>query len=389
MQKRKNLDRVLSEVAERYTVEPADSVKEEVMIDFLKSAYAGRPAADNYRDKAQAIRRQQWLKLKNPNLNNEQSISWVARDRKSGALVGHFGIMPISLKYKESSYPAAWGIDLIVPRKFRKSGIASFLASSVLKNTKDKLGLFLLAGANDYVVSKVFKKVGFMHLGHIPLYVRVNRLGNILQKKMPLAILARFLSIIGEGALRLFYIPSYIRAFKYKKSGIVLTKIEKFDKSFDKLWEKASPGFPLATKRDSTTLNWRFVDQPCRKYRIFKAGDGLGGETKGYIVLRTGKSRGLNAGIISDLFARADDIRTIAALTNFAVKYFEKKSDIDLIRCDILHKGFSRVLKRLGFINIRSGSHFLAANASRGMDARFVADRANWFITYADSDLDL
>jgi len=386
-QKRAIIDKVLSEAAEHYRVETADSVKKEDLLVFFKLAYSEQFNAEDYHNQEGVARRWEWRNLKNPDISSRQFPSWVCRDSKTNAIVGHFGTMPVSLKYKGASYPAAWGIDLIATPRYRKSGIASFLVSSVLKNTKNNLSLFLLAGLNDYVVEKVFKKVGFIHLGHIPAYIRINKLDNILQSKIRIGILARLMGIFGDILLNLLYVPSYLRGLKYRNRETTIAEVESFDTSFDRLWEKTSGSFPVVIKRDSKHLNWRFVTQPYWKYKIFKAE--RNGELKGYIVLREGKSRGLRVGVVSDIFCVPDDIRTIDSLIIFVIKTFKKKRDIDLIRCDMLHRNFERILRKFGFIRMRSSSHFMVTNIHRDMDPNFVANRDNWFVNYADCDLDL
>ena len=97
----------------------------------------------------------------------------------------------------------------------------------------------------------------------------------------------------------------------------------------------------------------------------------------------------MRTGIITDLFADANDEKTISVLISFAVKYFKNRSDIDLIRCDMLNKTFEKALKMSGFMKIRSSSHFMVNNISEQLDREFMLDRDNWFVNYADCDLDL
>jgi len=113
------------------------------------------------------------------------------------------------------------------------------------------------------------------------------------------------------------------------------------------------------------------------------------GEIKGYTVLREGKSRGLQVGIISDVFANPDDEDTIGALFAFAIKYFKRNTQIDLIRCDILNGKFEYCLKKMGFIRMFSKSHFMVTNIKDSLDQKFIYDKNNWFVNYADCDLDL
>ena len=389
MQKEQKIRKVITRVEKRYKVETADSVEKKELVNFFKEAYSDQFNAADYQNGEEILKRWEWANLNNPNIYAKQFPAWVCKDNKTNRIVGHFGIIPVLLKFKNSCHPAAWGRELIVLPKFRKLGIGPFLVDTVLRNIKDKVVLFLIAGLSNHSYA-IFKKFSFVDLRYIPLYVRINKPDKILQSKIRNRILARLLGIFAGVALKILYLFSYIRMSKYNTSeNILITEIANFDDSFDKLWEKASICFPIIIKRNSVNLNWRFVHQPYWKYRIFKAESKEDREIKGYVVLREGKSRGLRVGIVSDLFAPADDIHTIASLINFTIKYFGKKRDLDLIRCDILNRRFEQILKNFGFISIRSNSHFMLTNIHQDLEFDFVTSPDQWFINYADCDLDL
>ena len=382
------IDKVLSRVARHYTIESADLTKMEELVSFFRSAYSDQFNAADYKNTEEITKRWEWANRKNPNIDGGQFPAWLCKDNKNNDILGHFAVIPTSLKFRDQHYPAVWGRDLVILPKFRKLGIGPLLVDNVLKNTKDKSVAFLIAGLNDDVYG-IYKKFGFTDLGFIPLYVRGNSVSAILRHKMHDNILTRILGILLGGLLKVLYAIYCIPFFKYSSNkNIVIKEIKEFDSSFDKLWEKTSPYFPIIIKRDSKTLNWRFVRQPYWKYRIFKAETRNSGELKGYVILREGKSKGLSVGVISDMFCQPDDIYTIGTLVDFTVKYFKKKDDISLIRCNILHKSFVSILKKSGFISIPSNSRFMFTNVRRDLDSDFAANPENWFINYADSDLD-
>ncbi|MBU0605757.1 MAG: GNAT family N-acetyltransferase [Candidatus Omnitrophica bacterium] len=381
----------LGRVAEYYTIYSGSSAEGVELIEFFRAAYAGEFNAAGYRDDKKIIDKWEWANLNNPNRNGFRSMAWICRENNSRRIVGHFGIMPVSLKYKGSYYPAVWGRDLIVLPQFRKLGIGPFLTSFVLKEARDEAAIFMIAGLNDNdQVYRMYNKFGFADMGHIPLYVRVNRLKPVIRSKINHKILTPLLSGVGNLAIKLYY--GCIRAFGYSRSdngGICIDEIASFDGSFDRLWEEASAPFDIIVRRDSAALNWRFVRQPYWDYKIFKASRKDRREPAGYIVLREGKSRGLRTGIISDIFASADDQEILRSMVRFAVSYFAKNDYIAIIRCDVLSKAIGSALVNSGFISIPSGTRFMFTNIRDGLYPAPFKDRNNWFIDYADSDLDL
>jgi len=380
------MEKILARLEKGYRVETARGVNAQELFDFFKTAYSDQFNAADYLDEDKVLRRWKWANLENPHIDKDIFPAWICRDKKNGRIVGHFAVTPISLKFQNTSYPAVWGRDLVILPKYRKLGIGPLLIDSTLKNAGSALAIFLIAGLNDDVYT-IYKKLKFTDLEYIPLYVRFQSIENIVKLKIRKPFPALILGAVGNACLKIFYILAYMRTFSYARNReICISEIKSFDNSFDGLWDKASHSFPIIVMRDQKSLNWRFVNQPYRSYSMFKAEKD--GELKGYIVLREGKIRGLNTGVISDLFAEPNDKATIGTLLNFAVRYFSKKADIDLLRCNILHGSFAEMLKRFGFINLPSSSHFMFINVKEGLDKNFAAKAKNWLITYADSDLD-
>ncbi|NQT22811.1 MAG: GNAT family N-acetyltransferase [Candidatus Omnitrophica bacterium] len=388
MQSENKISKIPSGINKHYIVEMPTSTEKKILIDFFKQAYSDQFNAPYHQNEEEIVKRWDWYNVKNPNVRNKQSTSWICKVRKTGKIVGHCGIIPALLKHKDTCSSIAWGRDFIVLPEFRKLGIGPFLLDSVLKKIKNEISLFLIAGGNEEVF-KIYKKLGFVDLGYIPLYVRMVRIDNILKNKLTNQLVAHSLGFVGKGVLNILHTASFMQSIKYRKQETAIEEIFNFDDSLDELWKSASCSLPLIIKRDIASLKWRFIEQPYWKYRIFKALNENGKKTKGYIVLRKGKSRGFNVGIISDLFAASWDIQTIFSLVNFAVKYFEEKGDIDLVKCNILNKNFEFVLKKLGFMNMASSSRFMITNITEPLNSTLVSNRNNWFINCADSDLDL
>lgn len=384
------IEDILERAAKRYTVYASQSANRPELIEFLKTAYADQFNAAEYQNEKDIIERWEWANVKNPNIDGFQSSAWICRENISKRIVGHFGIIPISLKYRDNYYPAAWGRDLIVLPEFRNLGIGPFLVASVLRDVRDKAAIFLIAGVRDHVYH-MYKNLGFTDMGHIPLYVRVNRAYPIIHAKIASRPIASFLGMLGDSAAKLFYMPAQIQRYIRRKSGnVYIEEITHFDGSFDKLWEEASASFDLIARRDREYLNWRFVDQPHRRYKIFKASDKDGGDAVGYVVLREGVSRGLRVGVVTDILASPDSNKDVMkSLADFAVSHFAKVNDIAFIRCDMLNKNVGLDLRKCAFIGIPSRDRLMFINIREGLDEAFFKERQHWFIDYSDSDLDL
>jgi len=372
----------------RYKVEPAGPDVGGDVLDFLKSAYAGRFNAADFEDGDEVTKRWRWFAAENPNAKDART-AWLCRDRRDGKIVGHLGIIPAALKCKDRCYPVVWGRDMIVLQTVRNMGIGTFMARVLMRDIKENGAIFLAAGLNESSYG-LFRKMGFIDVGRIPLYISVNRWEDILRLKVRNRALARFLAVFPPVIVRVLRAPSVIwRAVRGYRKDITITGIDRFDESFDRLWDEVSHGFPVIVKRDMANLNWRFVDQPYRRYGIFKAASADTGRTRGYIVLRDGEYRGLKVGVISDLFAGASDPDTVMALLGFAIDHYRDRPDIGMIWCNMMHRNFEKALIRSGFIGVPSKPRLIVENAECGIDMDLAGRKENWFLTFADSDMDL
>lgn len=71
--------------------------------------------------------------------------------------------------------------------------------------------------------------------------------------------------------------------FKFRSHGVNLTEINQFDSGFDALWENVKNDYNYVFKRDSLSLNWRFLKSPFtyKKYGIYQ-----NSSVVGYIITR-------------------------------------------------------------------------------------------------------
>jgi hypothetical protein len=100
--------------------------------------------------------------------------------------------------------------------------------------------------------------------------------------------------------------------------------------AFDTLWEQAREHRRWGLVRDSTYLNWRYVEAPSKRYRCFRVMDGT--ELGGYLVTGVIEKRGLRLGFIADLFLRPDSA-VLMRDALIAVNSIFTGQDVDAILC--------------------------------------------------------
>jgi hypothetical protein len=108
----------------------------------------------------------------------------------------------------------------------------------------------------------------------------------------------------------------------------------------------------------------------------------------GYIVLRQAKKECVERGYIIDILVKANDRKTLEALISKAVLYF-KENKCDLAECLMFtnKKSYYKALKRYGFLIKRLRAYF-GGYTKDGELLQKIKNPHNWFITYADPDLE-
>lgn len=385
MDSKPQVEDMIRQAQERFIVESAEGTSDEDIARFFKEGYSSAYNAPEYADPVRVLARWHWLNRENPNIGDLGFPAWFCRDRNTGEIAAHLAFTPVTASVHAKSYPAVWARDLMVLNRWRKSGIFALLFHVFMEKMKNRTAFTMLGGAHDYVVAR-YKKIGYVHLGYLPLYVCPVSSSKILRRyvkpKTIADISGNIMQYLLKGKRRIWNM-----SLSSEPRNVAIRRIHDFDESFDVFWEKVSRAFPAIVQRDSTYLKWRFLNTPFWNYEIFKA-EGQG-KILGYIVLREGLSRDFATGVISDMLAHPEDTNTIQALIRFAQTYFSGKRHLELIRCDILGPGFERQLKKLGFFRIRSTIHFLVGNIRDGMDHDPILAREKWFMDYSDSDFDL
>jgi len=136
--------------------------------------------------------------------------------------------------------------------------------------------------------------------------------------------------------------------------------------------------------RDQAFLSWRFDRCPTRDYTRYAAV--REGEIVGYLVTRSYASGGKERGMIVDYLVRRNDSAVLSALIRTAMQDFRSRGAVS-VRCSLSssQREHIRQLRSHGFLFQRTGRRIVA---DRGYYDKSLAAVGEWFITYADGDID-
>ena len=175
-------------------------------------------------------------------------------------------------------------------------------------------------------------------------------------------------------------------------AGLTISEIERFDERFDALWnEFAARERVISLKRTASYLNWRFTENPHRRYRILTAE--AGGRLVGYLVAavigRPDLGISLKIGVTADVLVLPGHEAAYSALLRSGMRGW-LSDGADVIITWVHERGrhappLLDALKQYGYLSMRRQFEIpvLARPLGTTVDEAALCDESNWHLTLA------
>jgi hypothetical protein len=160
--------------------------------------------------------------------------------------------------------------------------------------------------------------------------------------------------------------------------------VEKFDSSFDELWNESAKQWSCSVARESAILNWQYKHQPGKKFDVFGYYEN---ETLlGYAVLffrKRDEFGALPKAAVTDLcYHPSQPVETIDELLRGALQLaLERRAGT--IVTDVVDSAVAERLKVFGFNRVKNPLQLMVKTAER---QDILYDATKWFLTRGDSD---
>jgi hypothetical protein len=220
---------------------------------------------------------------------------------------------------------------------------------------------------------------GYTDLGVVPGYIHlVAARGYSNRKRSPRAVLPLVRPLVSV------YVWLTHRISRIVSAGVELVPIEHFDDRVDHLWQTTSADYPILATRDARWLGWRFDDCPqsdryARYYAVRR------GDLVGYLVFGGTLWNDEPAFEIVDYLAAPRDLMALFA----AAVGVARDRNVTSLLCSTVNSRAGPALLLAGFRRRKHGPRFIAHADEENPWRDDLADRRNWFVTAADSDVDL
>jgi hypothetical protein len=313
-----------------------------------------------------------WMFLKSAERLGVSPAVWIARERS--AIIGHMGSQFTTLKTPRGKVVVPWLVDTMILEQYRQKGIGS----QILLQAEEDMPIALSLGQTPEI-RKILDSLGWKQICPLHIHVFLNRPHRVLRGKYPIGIDRLAAAYLSLGRARRHSLkPS-------SSQNISLQKIEHFSKRHDSIWAQMSRSVGCLAVRDSSYLNWKYIEQPGQ---CFESWD-IHRENRliGTVVTKTDEPSKLYP------YRRIHLIDMICALDKFSLDTViqgciakSQELGIDAISIQITNRFIEERLIQKGFLR-RLETRYLYA--SKGL-VETVEDLvvSDWLVSHGDSDID-
>ena len=360
-----------------------DRSQDEQIFDLQQLVYPEHPI---YRNRQLTRKYWQWRYFSNP---AAKSSVFVATVDQGTRIVGMRPISYFPLQVCGRSVDCAMLTAVITHPDFRKRGIFTSLVDHSLGEAKSRGAHYAFAFPNENSLVYYRKQSEWRYVASVPLAVKVLDAGKILRSKFSLGVPTRTLAgSVGTSP----QMPSRFTKTKKHEIDLEYRIVAEIDDSYASLWGKHEASVSIGTRRSTTYLKWRYLDNPTAEYQIVEARNRKDGSLKGYAIVSTQFRYGLKLGLLVDAAWAPGDHRVGRGLVRTALRQLKERDAS--IACTLANRrtSYANAIRKNGFrfipevVNPKH-THFvctqLSADAYRP-DRFFSFD--NWMISWGDTD---
>jgi hypothetical protein len=294
-------------------------------------------------------------------------------------VIAYYHIPSYAVKLDDKELKLGHIQSVAVLKEFRGKGVFQKLAKFANKEIDKHLNI-IYTFPNDKSIHTFTKYNNFSSIQSLPVYILPTNISNIVTSKYkPLGKLKAFWSLL-DSCFR-FLSKNLTVHESIEEFRMVSSEVEDFFSKFQAINR-------INLIRDRDFLQWRYLDSPKGKHRIFGLKED--GELKSVVILKTEKLFSVNGLLVMDFsYQKPKDLQKL--LSNL-ITYKGKESldDASFIFISAINEGVSK-LKYSGFIPIPQRLsprklNFLTRETGKEKIEGFSQSNS-WFISLGDWDV--
>lgn len=349
------------------------------------------PYRIQFSEKAESVKRIASIFSRNGNPKCEKNLSWQYLKNPAG---GHITAFAVTADGKDAAVYsvffapflqngqhilAAQSLDTLTDKDHRGQGLFTLLADAVYHRCEEKNIQFVYGFPNSQSGPGFFGKLGWKDLGAPPFIFRVFNMGYLINR-------------LSRGIFKAALLIPFPRMHLSNRINIdreifSILPLERFDTTYDQLWQNSNSRNRITIDRTSEYMNWRYIDCPRKDYKIISVSKG--GVLEAVCVSTIREKHGGKIGYIMDVIhARDNLIAANIALQSTLRSMKDGNVDIALAWCASSAKSFE-VYRNHGFFKLPRAMQpiklfFGVRYTSQKHDSSVKS--SDFFLSYADSD---
>lgn len=333
---------VHKDAAGRWIIRPYQPGDEGAILDLFRRVFGVDRSLEHWRWKFQ---------------DNPFGLYVRVAETPSGELIGHYGTLPVLMKWGDRSLILTQIIDVMVDPQSRRG----------LKRP----GLF--AALSEYSIASIGSP-GRASGGYgfpTPEHLRIGRRASGYISLHPVQTLVKDLnSGQGKGGQRAWLLAA--------------EELLRFGAELDCLWQRCQQGPSVGIIRDARYMNWRYVERPDVTYRLLAARRRLSGSLEGTAVLRLGWGDQPIACLV-DWLVPAGAVGVAKVLLGHCESVARDAGMTQMQAWFPLYAWPHHFLFDHGYRPVPTIYHFIALSTSPEVSIEWAKER--WYYTMGDSDI--
>jgi hypothetical protein len=321
--------------------------------------------------------RWRWMFLSSAVRLGVEPMVWVYCNKDG--VVAHQGAIPVRLQVGDRERITGWFVETMALESVRGKAVGPMLVAKAKQDVPFNLSL----GQTPQMRALQFS-LGWRQVCPLETWTFVLNSTRVLTGRLP----SRPARAVAAAVLGARQRVRYLRGQRRMDWVPEVRLLDRFESVHDRLWETVKHQYPCAVVRDSSYLNWKYVEQPGQDFirvEVRRGGDTIA--VAALLVLEPDQTYRYSRGFIVDLVLPVQDSDVAWVVLDELRKVFVARST-DMIVFHLINAPLARVVRRFGFFPREPQRFFLIA-LDETIDPSAAALRPeNWLVTMGDSDID-
>jgi hypothetical protein len=309
-----------------------------------------------------------WLYLNNP---FGEARAFLLEAGEPPAVVGCASVFPRPMYMGSKRLVVGQVGDFAINPAFRSLGPAILLQKATLQPVRTQQMLFCYDTPPGDLGMAPFKRMGMSPQGRLVRFAKLLRVDRKVEGLAGKGLAAKGLSSFGNAALRIMS-----RGQSQKAGYDISLFMDRFGPEFSELDASLTEErYTFRTERSAEYLNWRYRNDPLRRYEVVTAR--TRGRLEGYCII----SREDDAALIVDVFGKEGGLGPLLQWTS----EFLREHSASTLHAVSFEGGLqAKVLKNAGF-SLREKSHSVVFWPDPRVQENDFRDRPDrWMMTFGD-----